>query len=77
MISYTQLYTRCQAQSADSDATSLANFKLWLNDGIKKAYAVLNAERFYTSVTDLTAASACLSACADISIFIWFTSSAV
>ena len=55
MISYEQLYTRCQGQTSDSDATSLANFKLWLNDGIKKAYAVLNAERFYTTTTDLTA----------------------
>ena len=54
MISYEQLYTRCQSQTGDSDATSLANFKLWINDGIKKSYEVLNAERFYTSATDAT-----------------------
>ena len=55
MISYEQLYTRCQSQSSDSDASTLANFKLWLNDGIKKAYAVLNAEYFYASATAATA----------------------
>lgn len=31
------------------------NFKDWLNDGIKKAYAVLNAEYFYNTHTDATA----------------------
>ncbi len=54
MISFEQLFTRCQNQSSDSDSNTLADFKLWLNDAIKKAYAVLNAEWFYDSATNLT-----------------------
>ena len=55
MISYEQLYTRCQSQSSDGDATTLANFKLWISDAIRKCYAVLSAEYFYATHTDTTA----------------------
>lgn len=54
MISFTSLYQRCANLSSDDEATTLANFKIWLNDGIKKAYAVLNAEYFYFEATDKT-----------------------
>ena len=54
MISYQQLYTRCQSQSSDNDAATLVNFKDWLSDAIRKCYAVLNAEYFYNTHTDAT-----------------------
>ena len=54
MKSFQNLYTDCQTQSSDSDTSSLALFKSKLNEAIKKAYAVLNAEWFYDSATDLT-----------------------
>ncbi len=55
MISYEQLYTRCQSQSSDSDASTLANFKIWLSDAIRKCYGVLNSEAFFATHTDATA----------------------
>ncbi len=54
MKSFQTLYEDCQAQSSDTDTTTLTFFKSKLNESIKKAYAVLNAEWFYDSATDLT-----------------------
>ncbi|KKK51368.1 hypothetical protein LCGC14_3115640, partial [marine sediment metagenome] len=54
MKSFEDLYEDCQTQSSDTDATTLTFFKSKLNEAIKKAYAVLNAEWFYDSATDLT-----------------------
>ena len=54
MKSFEDLYEDCQTQSSDTDATTLTFFKSKLNESIKKAYAVLNAEWFYDSATDLT-----------------------
>ena len=55
--SFQDLYEDCQAQTSDSDSTTLTYFKSKLNEGIQKGYAVLNSEYFFTSTTDLTEAS--------------------
>lgn len=51
---FKDLYESCQALSSDDNATTLINFKKWLNQGAFKAYKVLNAEYFYKSATDAT-----------------------
>jgi hypothetical protein len=48
--SYQDLYTECQSLSSDDNSSTLTLFKKWLNKGISKAYAQLNAEWFYESV---------------------------
>lgn len=57
MLTYQDLYERCQSMSSDTDSTTLTLFKVLLNEGMKKVYSVLNADRFYFSATDLTVAS--------------------
>jgi hypothetical protein len=54
-ISYQNLYQQCQYLSSDDNATTLTNFKFWLNQAIGKAYKVLDAEWFYESVVYATA----------------------
>ena len=54
MISYQSLYERAQSISSDDDTASLALFKVWISEGVKKAYSVLNAEMFYEEATDKT-----------------------
>ena len=51
---YQDLYEDCQNQTVDSDATSLTFFKTKLNEGISKAYTMLDSEYFYGTSTDLT-----------------------
>ncbi len=54
MLSYQSLYNRAVSLSSDDDAATLALFKSWINEGIKKAYSVLNAEYYYATHTDAT-----------------------
>ncbi len=54
ILTFQQLYTRFQNLSSDTDSDTLTLAKGLINDGIKKCYAVLNAEYFYTPWTDLT-----------------------
>ena len=53
--SFQNLYEDCQTQTSDSDTASLSYLKTKLNEGISKAYGILNAEHFYTNATDTTA----------------------
>jgi len=55
MLSFQKSYERLQAISGDSDTASTTLFKALLNEGMQKLYASLDAEYFYTSITDLTA----------------------
>jgi len=54
MLSYENLYGRAQSITSDSDATTLTLLKSWINEGMRKCYAVLDAETFYDTATDAT-----------------------
>jgi hypothetical protein len=54
MISFQKSYERLQSMTGDSDTASTTLFKALLNEGSRKCYEKLDAEYFYTSITDTT-----------------------